>query len=267
MLLFVGFVNGKAQENKEQKEQQKESKEYLYAALEELKNDDFPEAERDYRKAIALNPKDETGKYNLGNAYYGKDLNSEAMRRFQQAASIAVDKTERHKSFHNLGNTYMNSKQYKEAVEAYKNALRNNPSDNETRYNLALAKKMLEDQQQKGGGENEDNNEQEDNQEKQNKEDKNEDQQGDQGDEKENEDQGDKKDENKDGDKKEDNGNPEEQKKNEDNRDKQQAVPGQLSPQQIKNLLEAMNNEEKKVQEKINAKKQKGAKVKSNKDW
>lgn len=266
--LLTGSINGIAQVSKEEKKQQRDSKEFLYAATEELKKDDFPKAEADYRKAIALDPKNETGKYNLGNAYYNKTLNNEAMRRFGQAASIATYKPEKHKAFHNLGNTFMNAKQYKEAVEAYKNALRNNPTDDETRYNFALAKKMLEEEQKNGGGENENKDENQESKEKEeNKDDEGKNQEGDEGDEKENEDKGDKKDENKEGDNKEDKGNPEEKKENEGEKEQQQPVPGQLSPQQIKNLLEAMNNEEKKVQDKINAKKLKGAKVKSNKDW
>ncbi len=274
-LLFILLIpfSGMTQQNKEQRKLLKESNEYLNEASERLQENDFPIAEADYRKAISLNPVDETGKYNLGNAYYNKELNTEAMRRYKQAASIAKNKPEKHKAFHNLGNTFMNSKQYKEAVEAYKNALRNNPTDDETRYNLALAKKMLEEQQQNGGGDDENEDENQDNKDKenqQNKDDKGEDKEGDEGDEKENEDKGDEKDENKEGENKEDKGKPDEKKEGEGEKEKpqqQQPVPGQLSPQQIKNLLEAMNNEEKKVQDKINAKKQKGAKIKSNKDW
>jgi hypothetical protein len=73
-------------------------------------------------------------------------------------------------------------------------------------------------------------------------------------------------------DKKDDKGKPQDDKEN-DNKDpknqnkNQQQQPGKLSPQQIKSLLEAMNNQEKKVQEKINAKKAKGPKVKAAKDW
>ena len=81
--------------------------------------------------------------------------------------------------------------------------------------------------------------------------------------EEEEKDKGDQKDEEKEGDKEKEDGQPEDKKEEE----QQQPVPGKLSPQQIKSLLEAMNNEEKKIQDKINAKKQKGAKVKSNKDW
>ncbi|PKA83043.1 Tfp pilus assembly protein PilF [Ulvibacter sp. MAR_2010_11] len=273
LVILLASVGAVAQNDKEQKKLLKESMEYLSDASENLQENNFPIAEADYRKAIDRNPVDETGKYNLGNAYYNKALNAEAMRRFQQAASVATTKPEKHKAFHNLGNTYMNSKQYQEAVEAYKNALRNNPADDETRYNLALAKKMLEEQQKNGGGdddnkeENKDNKDQED---KENKDDKGKDKESDEGKDKENEDKGDQKDENKEGDNKEDKGKPEEKKDGESEKEKpqqQQPVPGQLSPQQIQNLLEAMNNEEKKVQDKVNATKQKGAKVKSNKDW
>lgn len=274
-LLFVvfGMASGAvyAQEDKEKLKELKESQELLSDASLALQKEEFPSAEADYRKAIALNPADETGKYNLGTAYYGKSKNTEALNRFKQAASVAAAKPEKHKAFHNLGNTYMNEKQYAEAVEAYKNALRNNPTDDESRYNLALAKDLLEKnppQDDNGDDENKD----QDNEDKENK-DKNEDgddKEGDDGEEKEDKDKGDEKDENKDGDK-EDEGKPDEPKDNKegegDKPEQQQPVPGQLSPQQVKSLLEAMNNEEKKVQDKINAQKQKGAKVKSNKDW
>lgn len=271
-MFFMTFY-GAAQVDKEEQKLVRASQEFLSEASKNMKEDNFPMAEADYRKAIALNPVDETGKYNLGNAYYNKAFNSEAMNRFKQAASVATTKPEKHKAFHNLGNTFMNAKQYKEAVEAYKNALRNHPSDDETRYNLALAKKMLEEEQKNGGGDDdnkEDNKDQQDQENKNNKDDQGKDQEGDDSEDKKEQDKGDQKDENKEGEDKEDKGKPEQPKDGEGEKEQpqqQQPVPGQLSPQQIKNLLEAMNNEEKKVQDKINATKQKGAKVKSNKDW
>lgn len=276
VLLFVvfGMTSGAlyAQESKEKLKELKESQELLSDATLALQKEEFASAEADYRRAIALNPADETGKYNLGTAYYGKSKNTEALNRFKQAASVATAKSEKHKAFHNLGNTYINEKKYAEAVEAYKNALRNNPTDDESRYNLALAKDLLEKnppQDDKGDDENKDK----DKEDKEN-EDKNEDgddKEGDDGEEKEDKDKGDEKDENKDSDKEEDKGKPDEPKDNKegegDKPQEHQPVLGKLSPQQVKSLLEAMNNEEKKVQDKINAQKQKGAKVKSNKDW
>ncbi len=256
------------QELKEIQKEQKESNEYLSEATAQINEGNFVPAEAEYRKAIALNPKDDTGKYNLGNAYYGKKRNAEAMYRYKQAASVATSKSEKHKAFHNLGNTYMNEKKYSEAVEAYKNALRNNPNDDETRYNLALAKDMLEKNPPPPDDQNKDKDKKDqdkkDNQDQQDKKD-----QGDKGDQKDQKDKGDQKDENKEGDQNKDKGKPDEPKdeKEGDKPQQQQPVPGQLSPQQVKSLLEAMNNEEKKVQDKVNAEKQKGAKVQSSKDW
>lgn len=271
MLLFS--LNSFAQpQSKEQKKELKASQNFLSEAQQSLHKDKFSAAEADYRQAISLNPKSETAKYNLGTAYYGKEKNAEAMLRFKQAAQTATDKAEKHKAFHNLGNTYMNEKKYTEAVESYKNALRNNPNDDETRYNLALAKDMLEknppppeDKDDKKKDQNEDKKDQ-DKKDQQDQDDKN--KEGDKGDENKDKDKGDQKEDQKEGDKDKDQGKPDKPKDEEgDKPQQQQPVPGQLSPQQVKSLLEAMNNEEKKTQDKINAEKQKGAKVKTDKDW
>jgi tetratricopeptide (TPR) repeat protein len=274
IFLLISSADALSQVDKEKMKIEKQATTYLKSASDDLKSDDFVGAEVDLRKAISLAPSNETGKYNLGNAYYNKALNDEAMRRYVQAAEVATSKPEKHKAFHNLGNTFMNAKKYQEAVEAYKNALRNNPTDDETRYNLALAKEMLEKNPPQGGDddkedENKDKEENKD-QNKENKDDQGENKEGDDKDQNEDQDKGDQKDDNKEGENKDDQGNPKdpkEQKDGEGDQQKQQPVPGKLSPQQVQNLLEAMNNEEKKVQDKINAQKQKGAKVKSEKDW
>lgn len=252
------------QQTKEQKKELKAAQNFLSEAQQSLQKEEFPSAEADYRKAISLNPKSETAKYNLGTAYYGKEKNAEAMLRFQQAATTATEKTEKHKAFHNLGNTYMNEKKYTEAVEAYKNALRNNPNDDETRYNLALAKDMLEKNPPPPEDKDDKDKKDQDKKDQQDQQDKKD--QGDEGDQKDEKDKGDQKEDKKEGDK--DQGKPDKPKDEEgDKPQQQQPVPGQLSPQQVKSLLEAMNNEEKKTQDKINAEKQKGTKVKTEKDW
>ncbi|NND62848.1 MAG: tetratricopeptide repeat protein [Flavobacteriaceae bacterium] len=272
-LFFFGNVSAQ-KKNKELVKIEKETQTYLSEANSEISNDKFEDAEVNYRKAIALSPSEEIGKYNLGNAYYNKAKNEEAMRRFAQAAEVSNSKKEKHRAFHNLGNTFMNAKKYAEAVEAYKDALRNNPTDDETRYNLALAKDLLEKNPPQGGDGDDKNEDKKDDKEDENesedkKDDEGNEKEGDEGEEKEDEDKGDEKDQNKEGEDKEKEGEPKDDKKGEgdDKKEQPKPVPGQLSPQQIKNLLDAMNNEEKKVQDKINAQKQKGAKVKSNKDW
>ena len=268
ILLLVTTFSIKAQEvSKEKQKALKESKVSLSDASYELKNDNFTFAEASYREAIALNPKEATGKYNLGNAYYNKELNDVAMSRFKQAAAVAETKSDKHSAFHNLGNTYMNEKKYQEAVESYKNALRNNSKDEETRYNYALAKELLEDQEKNGGGDDDKENEEENNKEdkEENQDNENNKKDGEDGDQKDENDKGEEEQDKKEGDDKKDKGKPDEPK--EKQQEQQKTEPGKLSPQQVKNLLEAMNNEEKKVQDKINAKKQKGKKVKSQKDW
>ena len=253
--------------NKEKQKVLKESKEFLSEASYEMENNNFSLAEAAYREAIATNPEEDIGKYNLGIAYYDKEMNDVAMSRFKQAAAVADTKSDKHKVFHNLGNTFMNEKLYKEAVESYKNALRNNPKDEETRYNYALAKELLEEQEKNGGGDDNKEN-QEDKQEeekKENQDNENNKKDKEDGDQKNEKNKGEEEQEKKEGNENEDNGKPEEPK---DKKQQQPPTePGKLSPQQVKNLLEAMNNEEKKVQEKINAKKQKGTKVKPEKDW
>jgi len=223
-----------------------------------LVDEDFVAAEKEYRKAISKKPSNTSGTYNLGNAYYKSGFYNEALLRHIETANSATTKPEKHQAFHNIGNALMKQKQCKEAVEAFKNALRNDPTDEETRYNLVVAKECAE-QQGDGGGD--DDKEDEDKKEDENKED-------------ESKDKGDDKEDNKDGDDKDDkDGKPKDEKG--DNKDgdpnkekqKQKPQPGKLSPQQVKNLLEAMNNQEKKVQDKINAKKVKGEKVKTEKDW
>ncbi|UZO82014.1 tetratricopeptide repeat protein [Aquimarina sp. ERC-38] len=297
ILLLLGGSLLRSQE-KDTAEIIEKAKQFIATGNDQLVlNGNFPQAEADYRKAIHTNPESTRAKYNLANAYYNSEKFTEATQRFNEAIKIAKSKDEKHRAFHNLGNSFMEQKKYKEAVEAYKNALRNNSTDEETRYNLALAKKMLEQQEQ----ENEQNKDNKDDQENKDQKDQNEENKeddskegdnkedqkdqgkdGDQGDKKEDKGDEGKSDEEKEGeDQKGEDGQPKEEeegKEGEQNKDQQgkeegeqkqpaKPVPGQLSPQQVKNLLEAMNNQEKKVQGKINAEKVKGAKIRTEKDW
>ena len=233
-------------------------------------NDNFIEAEKKYRLGVSAKQNNAVGSYNLGNAYYESELYDEAMLRHIEAVSNSRSKLEKHKAYHNIGNGLMLQKRCKEAVSAYKDALRNNPSDDESRYNLALAQECAKEQ---GDGDGEGEDEDKDKDKDENKDDKensdenkdNEDKNQDKGDKSEDENEGDDK-EDDDGKPKDDNGD---QKNKDPNNDKGQPKPqpGKMSPQQVKNLLEAMNNEEKKVQEKMNASKTKGVKVQTEKDW
>ncbi len=269
-LLFFNISFGQSVQ-KENKQIIRKTDKILREAERELSENDFASAEASYRKAVSKNPESVTARYNMANMYYGKEKPAQAATRYKQADKIAGTKEEKHRIFHNMGNSFMEQKNYAGAVGAYKNALRNIPSDEETRYNLALAKKMLEKEKEDGGGE--------DDKKEQNKDDKNKDKKDDQGkkdqDKKDGEDKedkgGDKKDESKqEPEKPDDKGDPKDKKEEKGDQEKEQQPqpqPGQLSEQQIKSLLEAMNNEEKKVQEKINAQKAKGGKTRTGKDW
>ncbi|MGB5942476.1 MAG: tetratricopeptide repeat protein [Leeuwenhoekiella sp.] len=251
----------------------KQARVFTAQGNDELEDEQFIAAETSYRRAIAKDPSNLAAKYNAGNSYYKNKRYAEGMARYNQAIEVAKNKTEKHQAFHNLGNALYQQGDFKNAVEAYKNALRNDPTDEETRYNLALAKK--EEEQDGGGGGGDDDKEQDqDKDQEQDQDQKGEDKKDENGDPKEEGDEGEEKEDQKnegDQDEKED-GKPDEKegenKKPENGEQQpQQPQPGQLSPQQVKSLLEAMKNEENKVQEKLNAEKVKGAKVKSEKDW
>ena len=270
LLLITSFSFAQDLE-KEQKKITKKADDFVYEANELVSNDKFISAEMEYRKALSTKPTSVAGTYNLGHSYYKKGNYEEALYRNQQTIKNATNKEEKHKAFHNIGNILMQNKKCKEAVEAFKNALRNNPNDDETRYNLGLAKECAKNEQppqeednkddkDKNKDQNEDNQDQKDKKEEgQDKEDQKD--KGDQ-DKKEGEDENDE--DGKPKDDKQDKGEGDQEK---EEQQKPQQQPGQLSPQQIKNLLEAMNNQEQKVQEKMNAEKAKGVKVQTDKDW
>ena len=230
ILVLVSLISFGQDKEKEEALALKKSNDYVHEANQLISEDDFISAEMEYRKAISEQPTSIAGTYNLGNSYYKKGNFEEALYRQQQAAKNAVNKDEKHKAFHNIGNILMKNKQCKEAVEAYKSALRNDPTDDETRYNLALAKECAEQQKDQN---KDDQNKDED---KKDEDKKDQDKKDDQKNQQDQKDQGDPK--------QDENSQPKDDQGKEDKQ--QQPRPQQLSPQQIKNLLEAMNNQEQK---------------------
>jgi Ca-activated chloride channel family protein len=265
LLFFMGAFAGSAQQLDPKLS---ESNGYVFEGN-SIVEDDFIAAEKKYRLAVSTKQDNATGSFNLGNAYYKSELYDEALLRHLEAVENSSSKSEKHKAYHNIGNILMQKKQCKEAVSAFKNALRNKPSDDESRYNLALAQECAKEQ---GDGDGDGDDEDKDKDKDENKDDKDDSDEKQDKDEK-NKDKGDDEDKNEGDDKEDEDGKPKDDKGDQKNKNPKddkgqpQQQPGKLSPQQVKNLLEAMNNEEKKVQEKMNASKTKGVKVKTEKDW
>lgn len=260
------------EELKKLQKAQTESTHFAYKGFEANKNKKTIESEMDYRKAISKNKNNTIAQYNMGDLLFNQKAYKEASGFYQEASiSKGATKEEKHKAYHNLGNIAMQEKEYDKAVLAYKEALRNNPDDDETRYNLAVAKEMLK----KNPPQNQDNQNKDKNQDK--KDQNNQDNKDKNQDNNQNKDQKDNKsDENKENQDKKDQNN-QGNNQNNDNKegDKQENKPQQsgessrnkISPEQAKRILEAMSNEEKKTQEKINAQRVKGRPIRSEKDW
>ena len=119
-----------------------------------FKTQKWAAAETQYRKAFSKNQKNPQAIYNLGCALLAQQKDSLAMIQFGNAAQLESNIYRRSKSYHNMGVVMQNHQQYAQAIEYYKMALRCNPQDNETRYNLALCKKLLKNNQQNQNNKN-----------------------------------------------------------------------------------------------------------------
>ncbi|MBS5612851.1 MAG: tetratricopeptide repeat protein [Prevotella buccalis] len=115
------------------------------------RSQNYAKAEAEYRKAIAQNGQNPQALYNFGCALMMQQKDSAAIVQYENAGKLESSKSRKAKIFHNIGVICQNHQMYGEAIEAYKESLRNNPDDNETRYNLALCKRQQKNQKQNGG--------------------------------------------------------------------------------------------------------------------
>ncbi|MEP7128026.1 MAG: tetratricopeptide repeat protein [Chitinophagales bacterium] len=214
----------------------------------EYQKQNFPEAEASYKKALDIKNNMPEATFNLGDAVYEQKRYEDAQKQFQLSAKTNADVDMQAKAFHNLGNSYLEQKKYEDAVAAYKNALKINPSDADTKYNLAYANAML--QKNKGdGGDNNKNQNNKDQKDQQNKDQQNQDQKDQQNKDQQNKDQ---------------QANNQDQK---DNEQQQQPQKSGLTKQEADQLLAALENEEQKVNQKMQKKQMKGVRVRIKKDW
>lgn len=189
----------------------------------------FNKAEVEYRKAVAANSENPQAVYNLGCAMMMIQKDSVAVTYFERASQLEQNKLRRAKSNHNIGVILQNHKMYDKAIEAYKNALRDNPNDNETRYNLALCKKLLKKQPKDKDSKKDNKNKDK----KQNKQDKD-----------------------RNNDKKDDNNNQKEQPRKE-----------HMSKDNAEQLLNAAMQDEKQTQQRLQKAMQRPRRNRSQKNW
>ena len=188
-------------------------RQYIRQGNKQFNAGDYPNAEVSYRKAVEKNPKNPQAVYNLGNALLAQKKDSAAIEQFQSAANLETNPLRKYQSFHNIGVICQSHKMYGEAIEAYKNALRLNPADDETRYNLVLCQHQKQKQDQNKQNQ------------QQNKNDQNKD---------------DKKDQQK-----------QNQNKDQDKKDKQQEQKPQMSKDNAEQLLNAAMQQEKQTQDRL----------------
>jgi Ca-activated chloride channel family protein len=202
----------------------------------------FNKAEIEYRKAIEKKPNDPKWNFNLADALYKQKKFEESAEKFKDIADRTSDKVDKSRALHNRGNSLLMNNKLDESIDAYKQALRSNPKDMETKYNLlyAMSKKKKQQEQKKKQDKNKDKD-------KDKKKDQNKDKN---------------KDQNKDQNKKQDQQKQDQQKQN------QQQQQSKISKQNAEQMLQALENNEKKTQEKV--KKIQALKAQSkqvDKDW
>ena len=154
---------------------QKAERDFIRKGNRFFKDSVYVDAEVNYRKALETNPQSTVSMFNLGNTLAQQNKLQEAMEQYVAATKIEKDKNDLAQIYHNMGVIFQSQKDYGKAVEAYKQSLRNNPKDDETRYNLALSQKMLKDQQQ--NQQNQDQNKQQQQDQQEDRKDQNKDQQ------------------------------------------------------------------------------------------
>lgn len=201
-----------------------------------FKKEKFDTAELAYRKALEEEKVNKIAEFNLGDALYRQKKFEEAGHQFEAAASNEVVKTNSAKAYHNLGNSLLQAGKIEESINAYKDALRRNPGDLDTKYNLAYAQRMKKQQNDK----------------------------------KDKSDKNDKNNDKKDQQQKQDQQQQQQQQEQKDQKADQQQSKTQnvkISKEDAKRLLDALTTDEKKVQEKVKKEKANASKVRTIKDW
>lgn len=141
VLMFMSVMTAYAQTDRQ----------YIRSGNKQFRNGKYPESDVLYTKSLDNNPRNSQAAFNLGNALMAQGKDSAAIVQFENAVKLEKNPYRKSLSYHNMGYICQNKKLYTEAIKAYKNSLRLNPHDDETRYNLEYCKrqKQKQDQQNK----------------------------------------------------------------------------------------------------------------------
>jgi len=214
-----------------------ELRELINDGVDHYKDNKFSDAEVKFKKGLEKAPENFVPNFNLGDAYYKQGRYDEAIKSFQSALIGTENNNFKSRVYHNIGNSLLKSQKVKESIEAYKNALKLNPNDQDTKYNLSYALSLLNNQ----------NNQQQQNKDQQNQDQKDKNQ----------------KDQNKDQNNQKDKNKPnQDQKAQQDNLKPEK---NKISKEEAERILQALKNNEKDLQKKL--RKKVGVPVKTDKDW
>ena len=197
---------------------------------------EYKKAEIDFRKSLEVKPDYTKAKYNLAASLYKQDQFDESLKLFKEVASLSVDSLKKSKNLFNAGNCLLKQQKFEEAIKYYKDALKHNPGDEEARYNLAYAQKML-----KNSNKQQQNQQKKDQQKKDQDQNQNKNQQ-----------------------------NQSQDKKNQQqNQQKQQQTQNKnkMKKQDAERMLQAMQQKEKNTKDKVDKQKMIAIPVKTDKDW
>ena len=229
LIILIGVTNITEAQNK---------KSFLKEGNKLFSDSSYNASEIKYRKSLEKDQDYFSASYNLANSIYKQERFDESSSLYESLQDNARNNHELSQIYHNKGNSLMKQQKTDLAIKAYKDALRENPNDEDTRFNLAYAKKIKQKEEENKDKKNKD----EENKEEENKEKKDQEKKDEKNKEQENKDQENKKQE-------------KEEKKD------------QMSKEDAEKMLEALEQKEKELQEKLQKKKVKGKKIKILKDW
>jgi pentatricopeptide repeat protein len=195
----------------------------------QFKKGKFTDAEVSYRKSLDKNSKSSVASYNLGDALYKQGKYEEAANVFANLREADIKPNMKSKVYHNLGNSLLQAKKFPESVQAYKNSLKLNPKDKETKYNLSYAQRMMQQQQKQQQQQNNQNNKDKKDQKNQQKQ--------------------------------------QQQQNKQDQQQQQQQQQQGLSKEDAKRMLEAAQNDENQTQDKVKKEIAVGKKTRPVVDW